>query len=149
MSLWADLENAVGTQVATEAAFLSVQTLAKAGLRDPTQQPAAIIYRPTSTVKSVETISGATRVMWEAMIVVLITTRISGAIGDSRLATGGVYDLADKLRAKLLGFTPNLAGTASVLATWPMVPKEELLVRVEPGAVDMECIYTVDILSQI
>jgi hypothetical protein len=144
MPLWADLENAVAAQIATEPAFAVVKAVAAAGLSTPSQFPAALIYRPTAIVRAHSAVASVQQILWEAHVVVLIMTRLSGAVGESRLSALGVYDLADKVRVKLLDFIPALSG----MTVWPMVPKEEALSRLEAGAVDIECSYTVDIQSR-
>lgn len=142
MSLWGDLEASIAAQVATEPAFSFVSFSAGPGLVEPTAYPAVVIYRPVSDRKDFNAVATTTRVLWTVTIVALIMTRAGDSAAESRLVTGGAYDLADKLRAKLINFAPAIASTQAV---WTMVPLREELTRLDVGAVDIECSYTLDV----
>jgi hypothetical protein len=102
---WADLENSLAARVQTETAFASVASTASGGFIDGMPFPAALITIVEGQTVDESAIAGAYLIRKRVGFQVLIATRIGGQ--DTRLLTGGIWDLYDKLQAKLLGFTPR------------------------------------------
>ena len=146
MSNWTDLETTIAARVALEPAFRSVYSAAAVGLVSPTSWPSALITVLRGKTIDRSAVMGAIYVTKRVEFQVLIGTRMSGAAGESRLQTGGVWELYDKLQAKLLGFVPKL--TVPPVAIWPCIEEDFFLDLLEPGAVDLDVLWSVDVKLQ-
>ena len=143
---WTDLENSLQAQVATEPAFAFVEAVSRVGLVSPTDFPSALITVLAGKTINSRAIAGVRYSMKRIDFQVLVSTRAGDSAGESRLATGGVWDLYDLLSAKLLGFVPTI--TAPTVAIWPVCDVDFYLDRLEPSAVDMNTLWTVDVEIQ-
>src|SRR5262249_14091192 len=122
--MWADLEQAVVAQVQTEPGYRYVRGVAEPGYSEPTEYPAASIQWIAATrVEEPNHIFGVPIITYRVDIRVLIRVRDESSFGESRLGIGGVFDMVDRTRAKLMGFSPTLVG--SVRCIRPMNPKQE------------------------
>jgi hypothetical protein len=143
---WTDLENSLAAQVATEPTFQYVAAAAKTGLVTPDAFPSAVICVLAGKTVQTSAIAGVRYSRKTIEFQVLLSTRLSGNIGESRLTTGGIWELYDLLSAKLLGFVPLI--TSPTVAVWPITDVDFYLDRLEEGGVDLNTLWSVDVEIQ-
>lgn len=145
----AQLEESLRAQVATEPTFKSVQAVAALGVANigDDDWPAAALSIISAKTISKRAIAGAIYITKRILFGVMVGTRLPSSLGESRLTDGGIYDLYDKLQAKLLGFAPDV-GDPSIVAVFPCYEEDFFIDRLEAGSVDLWVLYSVDIELQ-
>lgn len=124
---------AVGrVRLVTEIPYVAGE--AEQGLAAPTQSPSAIVTVESWKALEQASIAAVSYVWGEAGLFVNIAIQSSDPIsGSGRFGVGGLRELAEKVRKKLQGFSPDLSAFIpdGVGAVGPLDFREESLYQVD------------------
>lgn len=145
------LENAFVAQIAAQVSAFNgnVAPVAAAQMAPLSQTTprAEVIWAATETIDITQSVGARVRI-WERLTFrVFIFAGDSGKTpGSARLGTGGCYDLAQQVRAALIGFEPVITSVETIFPVVPVKGRSEMPIQVEAGLFAMSNDFDVDLI---